>query len=109
MQALNAVAHYYGTVPSESWSNLLRRLSEWLGVPKIDYQFQATSAGIAEKVNQIKSTRARIYFMRIINDVYRLEMETLTEFTDIFGSSKRARTGDFQPLYNALVEKIRCD
>lgn len=102
MQALNAVAHYRSD-PDAVWSNLLQLFGELLAIEKDDYQFQASPKGIAEKVNQITNVRARIYFLRMINDIHRRELETI-----IFSMQKNTAIAKFQALYNFLVNSIRC-
>jgi hypothetical protein len=100
MQALNAVVRRDGS-PGEVWLALLRRFENLLSVAATDYQFQAGAPLIAEKLNQIKNRRVRLYFLRIIHDAYRREMDgrPWPKFSE----------DRFLPLYNALVAAVRPD
>ncbi len=103
MQALNAVA-YRTNKPHDVWLGLLRQFGRLLEVSKADHQFQAGVPGIAEKVNQITNTRARLYFLRIIHDVH------LKEVADMFwGRDKDTSLTIFKRLYGQLTEVIRID
>ena len=112
MQALNAVA--WAVVwrsdgrPGEEWQKLLQRLGELLSISKAHYQFRDSVPGIAEKVNQIGSLRARLYFLRIVHDAYRSEFFSL-DFV-LFTEQQRllCRKG-FLPVYNKLTEAIQLD
>ncbi|MEA3640137.1 MAG: hypothetical protein VBE63_09360 [Lamprobacter sp.] len=98
MQALNAVA-YHNKNPARIWLELLRQCRELLNVAKADYQFQAGVPGIVEKVNKIKSPRARLYFLRLIHDAHLREVE------DIFwNGDKMASLTSFKRIYSQLAE-----
>ncbi|MBK5938498.1 hypothetical protein CCR96_04325 [Halochromatium roseum] len=101
MQALNAVA-YRKKNPEAVWLELLRQFRDLFGVSKADYQFQAGVPGIAEKMNQIKSPRARLYFLRIIHDVHLKEVEA-----QFWPRDKNDSLTTFKCLYRELVEDIR--
>lgn len=103
MQALNAVA-YRKKSPETVWLELLRQSRDLLNVSKADYQFQAGVPGIADKVNQIKSLRARLYFLRIIHDVHHREVES-----QFWPKDKDVSLATFKRFYSQLVEMIRLD
>ena len=105
MQALNAVA-YRENDPGDLWLALLRRFGGQLEVSKDDYQFRAGAPGIAEKVNQITSPRARLYLLRIIHDVHGRDLET--RFFP-FTLQKDAFIAKFRALYDPLVNAIRLE
>ncbi len=101
MQALHAVAWRDGG-PTNVWCGLLERFGRLLNVPDNQSVFRAGPPGIAEKVNQIADPRARLYFLRIIHDVHRHDMDTRV-FGD-WGTDSRAVT--FVRLYNQLVQAV---
>lgn len=101
MQAFNAVA-YQKKDPASVWLELLIQFRELLEVPKADYQFQAGVPGIAEKVNQIQSPLARLYFLRIIHDVHMREVAGM-----FWDGDKQTSLATFKRLYTQLAEVIR--
>jgi hypothetical protein len=112
MQALNAVAWAVAWRsdgrPGEEWQNLLKWISSLLGTSEIDYQFRASVPGIAEKVGQISDPRARLYFIRIVHDIYWLEFKNLDLV--FFGEGQQiACRKAFKPVYEQLTKAIQLD
>jgi hypothetical protein len=103
MQALNAVA-YRKKDPAGVWLELLRQCGELLDVAKADYQFQAGVPGIIEKLNNINSLRARLYFLRIIHDVHLMEVAGM-----FWDGDKQNSLTKFKRLYSQLSDVIQLD
>ncbi len=112
MQALDAVAWAVvwqsNNQPGHQWQVLLRQLGNLLAVSAARYKFRAGAPGIAEKVNQIGNPRARLYFLRMIHDVYRNEFDSLNKVLFQEGQRIACRKG-FLPVYNQLIDAIRLD
>ncbi|HSO83790.1 hypothetical protein [Thiocapsa sp.] len=112
MQALDAVAWAVvwqsNDQPGRQWQSLLRDLGNLLAVAAADHKFRAGAPGIAEKVNQIGNPRARLYFLRVIHDVYHSEFDSLAEVFFAEGQRIACRKG-FLPVYNQLIDAIRLD
>lgn len=102
MQALNAVAWRDGDA-SSVWRGLLERFGTLLNVLDTQCVFRAAPPGIAEKVNQIADPRARLYFLRIIHDVHRHDVDT----PEFWGRGTEARALSFVRLYNPLVQAVQ--
>ena len=111
MQALDAVARavdWRNDQLSRNWQALLRRFGNLLAVSEGDYMFRAGAPAIAEKVNQVGNPRARLYFLRIIHDIYRRELASLGEgmFSD---AQREACRKKYHPVYEHLRAAIRLD
>ncbi len=101
MQALHAVAWRDGG-PTNVWCGLLERFGRLLNVQDTDSAFRAGPPGIAEKVNQIGDPRARLYFLRIIRDVHRRDLDSNV---NVFKAD--TRPASFWQLYNLLVQAVQ--
>ena len=112
MQALNAVAWavaWNNQPPRNDWQKLLQWLGELLNVSKAEYQFRDSVPGIAEKVNQISNPRARLYFLRIVHDIYRCEFDRLVGSSFSSMKNRTACTQSFLKVYKSLTETIQLD
>ena len=94
--------------PASHWQALLRQFGSLLAVSAADHEFRAGAPAIAEKVNQIENPRARLYFLRIIHDIYRSELASLGEgmFSD---AQREACRNKYHPVYEHLCAAIRLD
>lgn len=78
--------------------NVLNKLSVILNVKKQEYAFNVSINEIVYYINNIDDIRVRIYFMEIIKEVYRKEINTI--FKNPLASD------NFKNIYLTLEKKI---
>ena len=82
--------------------SVLNLLNQCFDISTSDYQYyvHVKVEGIAKEINAIQDMRVRIYFMRIIHDIYREEIQ------HIFNGPTTDHAKKFKIMYAFLKESI---